>query len=265
MKPQTHLILPDVHFPYHDEHLLKAWLNDAEETKPAGVHILGDLLDCYTLSSFDKDPARKGTLQDEVDTAGDFLDKMRGAVGDTCVIRYSEGNHEHRLTRVLWGKAKELATIRRLSIPELLELRGLGVTYHGPQKPYQVGRLRFIHGDVASKRNWSVAPGGTTAAAIVRAKGQSVIMGHTHKMGHVSLQTWERLLEGFECGCLCRLDMDYVVGVPQWQQGWATVDFTRSGYYDVSFVRVCSQKPGSRRTLVYCGEELCTLPPAPIH
>ena len=264
MKPQTHLVLPDVHLPFHDKHMLRAWLQDVVATKPTAIHILGDLMDCYQGSGFDKNPARKATLQDELDEARILLEEIRDLAGNTCDIRYSEGNHEARLTKLLW-RSRELAPIRNLTIPQLLRLDDLNITYYGPKSPYRLGGLTFLHGDVVGKSNWGVSPGGYAATAILRSKGESVVMGHTHKMGHVCSQPWQGKLEGFECGCLCRFDLDYVVDVPPWQHGWAVIDFTHSGYYDVSFVRSCAKSPRSRRTLVFQGEELCTLPPAKVN
>lgn len=265
MKSHTRIILPDVHMPFHDPALLDCWLAFVRDARPQGIDILGDLIDCYHLSRFDKNPARKFSIQDEVDAAVEFLGKLRAAAPTNCDIRYSEGNHENRLTRVLWTQSKVLEPIRNLSIPALLGLSKLGIQYVKPETPYQIGRLWFLHGDLARKCNWAMSFGGTAAAACVKRVGGSVLMGHSHQMGHVSFRTWGHLLEGFECGCLCQFDMEYVVGVPQWQQGWAVVDFTPSGCYDVSFVRLVERDAKLARVGLFRGKELFVLPPAKMH
>lgn len=265
MKPCTRLVLPDVHIPFHDPCLVKAWLKHARDLKPSGVDIIGDLIDCYPLSRFDKNPLRKTNIQGEIDLAHEFLLELRHAVGDTCDIRYSEGNHENRLKRILWGRAKELAPLRNLDIPQLLSLRELGIRYFRPEAPYKIGRLWYLHGDLARKCNWSVSYGGAMASAVCKRIGASALMGHSHQMGHVCFNSWAGLAEGFEVGCLCRFDLEYLVGVPQWQQGWATVDYTPSGYYDVTFARVLAPSLDARRTIVFCGTELATIPKAKAH
>ena len=78
MKPECHVLVPDTHFPFQDQPLVNECLDFIQEVKPKGVHLIGDLMDCYPLSRFDKNPRRKHTIQDELDEAGEFLD---GEVG----------------------------------------------------------------------------------------------------------------------------------------------------------------------------------------
>ena len=255
---QTRIVLPDVHIPFQDKPLLNVWLRHAANLQPDGVDILGDVIDAFQLSRFDKNPARKHTIQDEADMAHAFLSQVRDAVGPTCDLRYSEGNHENRLTRTLWGKARELEPIRNLRIPQLLGLDKLGVVYHPSSLPYQLGGLTVIHGDVARKSNWSNAYGGSAAQAVCKVKHVNILMGHTHQMGHVCYRSWEKQIEGWECGCLCRFDMDYLVGTPQWQQGWAVIKLLPRNLFDISFVRVLDC--GKKRVIVHNGEildEIC--------
>lgn len=256
------LILPDVHVPFHDVHLTEAWLEFAAALDPEGVDILGDVLDCYTISRFDKNPARKASFQDEVDTARLLLERIR----ETCSrsdIRFTEGNHETRLRTMLWGRAKELADIRGLSIPALLHLGDLGIHYYEPHSPYVLNGVWIVHGDVARKANWSMSYGGSGAQAVAKRVGGSVIMGHTHQMAHVSYRTWGALHEGYECGCICQFDMDYIVGIPQWQQGWGVLHLIGKSAYHVEFVRCVDR--GSKRALIYRGEVIAKLPPAKKH
>jgi len=237
MKPQYRLILSDTHIPFMDQDLARTWLSHAATNQPDGIDIIGDLIDCYTISRFDKNPRRKTDLQVEVDKAHSFLKLMRTACPNAD-IRYSEGNHENRLERMLWSTAKHLAPLRNLSIPALMGLKDLGIRYFDPKTPYKIGNLYFLHGDVGRKQNFSKSAGGRNADAIARAIGGSVICGHSHQMGYSAFRSWERNLEGYEVGCMCEFDLEYVIGVPPWQQGWATVEFTQSGAYNVDFTRV---------------------------
>lgn len=243
MKPQTRLVLSDVHIPFDDPELIQVWLDMASSLQPDGIDIIGDLIDCYTISRFDKNPRRKHNLQDEITSACVLL----GAIRNVCPnadIRYSEGNHENRLERMLWSTAKHLAPLHCLSIPKLMGLKELNIRYFDPKAPYKIGNLYYLHGDVGRKQNFSKSAGGRNADAIARAIGGSVICGHSHQMGYSAFRSWERNLEGYEVGCMCRFDLEYVIGVPPWQQGWTIVDFTKSGLYRVEFVRVVETKTG---------------------
>jgi len=88
-------------------------------------------------------------------------------------------------------------------------------------------------------------------------------MGHTHQMGHISFRGWDQLNEGYEAGCLCHFDLEYIVGVPQWQQGWAIVKYPERFGYEVDFVRVLDR--GKRRVVIHEGKIIRTLPPAKKH
>jgi hypothetical protein len=259
----TRLVLSDVHFPFQDDELLKVWLHHLHELEPKGIDIIGDMLDCYCLSRFDKNPQRKADIQQEIDMARKFLEMMVNRAPKGCDIRYSEGNHENRLKRVLWGKSKDLASLRNLDIPQLLDLKGLGIRYYRPESPYRIRDLWYLHGDLARKSNWSMTAGGMGAKAVCARIRGSAIIGHTHQMGHVSFRGWDGLTEGYEVGCLCRFDLEYIVGIPQWQQGWAVVYFPPSGGHQVELVRVLDK--GRKRIVIAGGEVLDTIGPAKKH
>lgn len=258
------ICLSDCHFPFQDKPLVDLWLKFVKDQKPDGIDIMGDLIDCYPLSRFDKNPLRRHNIQEELGMARDFLKCLVKAAPKKCDIRYSEGNHENRLQRVLWGRAKELAPLHMLSIPELLSLQGVfNIKYYPPETPYRIGPLWYIHGDLARKSNWAMTCGGMGAKAVSQRVAGNVIMGHTHQMGYISFRGWEGLREGFEVGCMCRFNLEYIVGTPQWQSGWAVVDFPTPGTFDVSFVRVLEEK--RRRKVIYRGEVIGTLPPIKRH
>jgi hypothetical protein len=263
MKNQTRLVLSDLHMPFQSDELLTVWLHHLGILKPDGIDIIGDMLDCYTLSRFNKNPARKGDIQQEVDLARSFLEEMVRVAPSKCDIRYSEGNHENRLKQMLWGKVKELAPLRNLDIPQLLDLKSLGIRYYRPESPYRIRDLWYLHGDLARKSNWSMTAGGMGAKAVcARIRGNAII-GHTHQMGHVSFRGWDGLTEGYEVGCMCRFDLEYIVGMPQWQQGWAVVHFPKAGGHQVELIRVLDK--GRKRIVVAGGDVLATIGPAKKH
>lgn len=246
MNPNFHVVLPDVHIPFHDKWALRHWLQFVEDRKPGVIHIIGDLIDAYGISRYDKNPARKSSLQREVDLARAFLTELRRITPDAD-IRYSEGNHEDRLRKILWGRCKELAGIRCLDIPTLLGLDELGITYHRAGDAYSIGGILFTHGSVVRSE------AGQSARQTARRGGTSVIMGHTHRLGYSPQTTWTNTEEAWECGCLCRLDLDYLETLPNWQQGWLTITYLPSGP-DVQIARVVGRR-GHRRIL-YAGQEI---------
>lgn len=262
MKSQKRLLLSDAHIPFMDPELADIWIGQAKSIQPDGIDIIGDLIDCYTISRFDKNPRRKHNIQDEITGAIAFLTRIRKACPNAD-IRFSEGNHENRLERMLWSTAKHLAPLHCLTIEKLLELKSLDIRYYDPKAPYKIGRLYFLHGDVGRKQNFSKSAGGRNADAIARAIGGSVICGHSHQMGYSAFRSWERNLEGYEIGCICAYDLEYVIGVPPWQQGWASIDFITSGAYHVDFVRVVEYD--NRRILLNSQGTIAEIGPAKKH
>jgi hypothetical protein len=105
--------------------------------------------------------------------------------------------------------------------------------------------------------------GGMGAKAVMQRVRGNVLIGHTHQMGYVSFRGWNDLSEGYEVGCLCQFDLEYIVGVPQWQQGWAVVKYPKKGGFEVDFIRVLDR--GKKRLVIADGDVFATLPPAKRH
>ena len=241
----TRVVMPDLHIPFQDTKLLAAWFDFVEETEPDGIDVIGDLLDCYSLSRFDKNPERKNSFKDEVGWAWMTLAEMRERAPQ-AEICYSEGNHEERLRRLLWGNAKALAGLKGLSMPELLELDNVGAIWYPMGQPYKINDLWFMHGDIIRKH------AGNTARAQSDKTDGSVLIGHTHRMGYVPTSGWERVRDAYEVGHLTDVSqMEYITGVPNWQQGWAVVTFSK-GTHHVDFVRVVER--GNKRDIWFRGK-----------
>lgn len=86
---------------------------------------------------------------------------------------------------------------------------------------------------------WCVSvPNGTL---VVRRNGKTAITLNTHRLGayYRSDETGEKCW--FENGCLCRLDPDYVMGRPNWQQGFSVMHHWENRY-EVSQVRILRRR-----------------------
>lgn len=223
MRVSKTLVLSDIHLPFECK---EAWPLVLKKVVPAvqpdRIFLLGDIVDFYQVSDWDKDPLRLETLQEDLDYAVGELKKLRRAAPKAEFL-FMVGNHEHRLTRFLWRKAPQLASLRSLHLPELLRFDGLGVKE--VKAPYRIGHLHFFHGHELIKS------GGVNAArnVFVRAPGNSII-GHLHRMqAH-----FHRTLSGETYGvwlnpCLCNLNPGYIME-PQWMNG-----FTLVTHYDTVF------------------------------
>jgi predicted phosphodiesterase len=226
-KETTALLFGDTHVPHHDQRALNVVFAIAKETQPDVIVCMGDLLDCYSLSRWDKNPERKESVQDEIDLARVILAHLRVIAPHSRII-YLEGNHEDRLRRTLWnleGAASVLAQLTNvkaaLTWPALLGLDQLGiefVPYNQQSKHRFLPKFLVTHGTVVRSKS-------SQSAAGEHAKyGISGASGHTHRLGVY----YERDQNGdhvwVECGCTCDTDPEYAVA-PNWQQGCVFASF----------------------------------------
>lgn len=156
----------DLHIPYHDKKTIEVFIKFLQDVKIDKLVIAGDLLDFYELSTFDKDPKRKFTIQDEIDQCYEVLKEFKKYCPE---IHFIKGNHESRLKRFLW-KNPSLASIKVLELPKLLNMDTLGIEYHDFEYVYR--KFRFTHGTIVRQDS------GATAKAELLRYGGSMASGH---------------------------------------------------------------------------------------
>jgi predicted phosphodiesterase len=230
---ETILVIPDLHFPYEVRRAVQSCVRFGEQLKPDRVVLIGDVVDFYAVSRFDKNPLRKERLKDELHSAKEFFDYMQSTIPGKPKYDMLEGNHEDRLRKYLWRNAPEIADLGGTSVPELLGLASRGITWHPGTSPLHLGPLTLMHGNRIRKL------GGATAKAISDEREQTIICGHSHRQGWVPHTSAAGLRGGYEMGCLCDYrKLDYVDSVPNWQLGWGVVTLLGRNAYNVEFARV---------------------------
>lgn len=232
MSNSVEVVVSDIHVPYHDRRALNLTLDIIEKLRPNIVHVLGDLLDCYQSSRFLTDPTkRKASLAYELRLARGILDEIRQASPRGATLEVYGGNHEDRLRKAKWGKVPELADLPELTWPHLLQLRS-GEKWHPYSEVVRRGKLWLHHGDVIRKHS------GYTARALMVKTGGNVLCGHTHRLAHVYKTTWHGTFQGWENGCLCKLKPEYIIGPPDWQQGFSIIHFRNRGNFNVEQIHI---------------------------
>lgn len=209
---QTIAVIGDIHCPYHDPRAVKIAVKILKDLEPHRVILIGDVVDFYSISRYDKKPNRINDLQSDCDQTHDLLTEIVSA-STRSKYEYIEGNHENRLSRFLLTKAPELWSLRVLSVPELLRLGELGIEY---KHETRVGNMTATHGHFA--RNHS----GYTARAMAEGYG-TVIFGHTHRLGAHYRRDGRGEIAAFENGCLCGLTPEFITGVADWQHGFSII------------------------------------------
>jgi hypothetical protein len=222
-KRETVLTLSDFHAPFEDKKAVSVALKFTEYLKPK-IIVVHEVMDFYALSRFDKDPARKLSLQRDLDRGKAILKAIRKSSPGSRIILL-ESNHSKRLKSYLSSRAEELSCLKCLQIEELLGL-----------KPLRIDFLpSFVFRDVLFKHGSIIRPHSSyTAKAELDKEGMSGVSGHTHRLG----MHFKTLRGGkyvwIESGCLCRTDkVEYISGTANWQNGVSVVQFRKGSrhYY----------------------------------
>lgn len=239
---QTWAILNDLQIPFHDKHVLdRLVLPFVEELKPDGIILNGDVVDCYSISSFDRNPMTRASLAAEVRIAGHYMQRLA-----KCSPRriWIGGNHEDRVRRLVWNNpgllggldAKTRAkVVRVLDFPEMFGLGEYGFEWLPYGGHFMLGKLLVTHGSMVRRHS------AETGRAHLDKYGSSVIIGHTHR-GGVTYKTDVRGVHvAYENFCLCRLDPEWTQH-PNWQQGFAVVHVAPNGFFNVQQIPILKRR-----------------------
>ena len=226
----TALLYGDSHFPSQDDKALSVVEAIAEDAKPNVLIHVGDGLDAYHLSRFNKNPDRIHTVQDEIDAYRVHLEQMAQLCPDAR--RYAlEGNHESRLEKLLWSLPRDVEQLTNLTkVREvlrwsvLLDLETIGYTWVPLREQTRTAILpKFIvkHGVKIS------IDSAMSARREMKTHTYSGASGHSHRKG-VYYQGKGGVDRGnyvwIELGCTCDLNPEYAPDA-NWQSGCTVIHF----------------------------------------
>jgi len=222
----TIVFASDFHIPYEDKKVVKLFFKFLDLNKREIDYLIlgGDIIDFYSLSRFNKDPRRALEIQDDLDKVFDFMTTC-GRLVPNAKIKYLCGNHEKRLRTFKWSKVPEFAYLRCLEPEKLFRLNELDIEWIPKRWNYK--KLWFIHGDKLSRHS------GWTAQKMRAEYGTNVICGHSHRTGKSNRTDLSGNYGGWESGCLCDLNPEYMEGIADWQQGMSVVQYYRDKIFYV--------------------------------
>lgn len=168
------LLMPDVHLPYHHEEAFQCFLRVLAGGRWSKLIGLGDVADCYRVSSFDLDPRRVlRSFEDECREVRKGVSRVEAAAKAGCCkdLIMMQGNHEVRIDRYMVKRAPEMA----FAAQDWVSLLGLlNWETHPYKTSIQLGQLRITH---------DIERAGVYAARQSQLDmGCSVAFGHTHRL-----------------------------------------------------------------------------------
>lgn len=225
------LVVPDMHFPYHDKVVWTVILQAITALQPQNIVIIGDALDAYPISFHPKTPARRATLRDELAIADVELITLADACRGRRVI-YCEGNHEHRLERYLIQNAPALYGL--IDMPTLLKIEERGWEWVPYQDWIRIGKIAYSHEVGACGKN--------AAQQTLAAFGNNIVFGHSHRGGLVYSGTVDgerhvALNVGWG-GDADAVDYMHKARTREWQHGFGLVEQDATGAGWCQFVPV---------------------------
>jgi predicted phosphodiesterase len=215
MKSKLHVVLADIHYPEHDARAIKSVFEfmRAHRKQIASVTLLGDALDCQSLSRHTKGKPRlrkqRGYRTDIDGFKRDILDPIEKIVSPTeANLVYICGNHEDWIESELLDEMPELDGI--VNIPVVLNLDARGWNWYAIGEHVQIGRVILMHGD-------QIGSSVHVAKKMVESVNETCVMGHVHRVSSyskASLVTERRKWCGYTLGCLCTVAPSYAKNAP---------------------------------------------------
>ncbi len=190
MKIAVWLVIPDLHFPYHDLKYVKVVtaliriLKVRHGANFRGVIQLGDFGDFWQLSDYDRDPSRQANVLDDLLAYSAQLDLWEKELPEGASYYQLEGNHEDRLRRYIWRKAPDLLKLVK-SFPEVLRFAERNKRGHVAFKWFplsdwrgcKIGDTVFHHGHFYNKH---------VAVGNLDRYPTKLVTGHTHRVQFAS-------------------------------------------------------------------------------
>ena len=211
------LILPDIHIPFHCVDAVDIAIKAGKKAKVKWVLILGDMIDCYQLSRFMKDP-RERDFAFELHAAKEFLDYLQSQLPNAKII-YKQGNHEDRFERYLASNAPALIGVEEFRWEVLLGLHQRGIDWIPDKRVIYCGYLNLLHG-----HEYLGGGGISPARSIFLKANECSMVANFHRTSMFSKPTIrERPISCWSVGCLCYLHPDFLP-LNDWNQGFALVD-----------------------------------------
>jgi len=231
------LLMADLHIPYHSVDAINAAFSYGKRKEVNTIILNGDIMDCYQLSDFEKDP-RKRNFIEELDVTKEFLDTLQEEFPN-CVIYYKEANHERRVQRYLKIKAPELYGIPEFNLDVLLGLGARGIHWLKDKQYLKAGKLSILHGDEIGRGVFSPV---NFARTLFTKTKTNAIANHSHTTSEHS----ENALDGdpivcWSSGALCGLHPQWNP-INKWNHGAAHIRTNPDGTFKVFNFRIFNGK-----------------------
>jgi predicted phosphodiesterase len=212
-------VLSDIHFPYYDRVALNEAIKTIINYNPDCIILNGDIIDCYHLSSFEKDP-KKRSFKYELDMLKNFFVQLRELFPTQRII-YKIGNHEERYERYILQRIPEFLDMDLIKFENVVQAKEFGIEIVTNKRVMKVGSLNILHGH--EMRSGIISPVNIARGFYMRTKS-STLGGHHHRTSeHIEQNLNGEIIGCFSTGCLCDLTPAYMP-INSWNHGFSLVE-----------------------------------------
>lgn len=199
------LMLFDPHIPYHDIKALHLAIDHGVKNGCDTVLLGGDFIDCYEISSFEKDKTKR-SFKSELQLTKQFFSFLRFKFPKARIYA-KMGNHEERYERYIRKNASALDGIEDFELGNLLDFDKFGIDLIQGKQLARINSLAVVHGHEFGKSTFS--PVNVARGLYMRAKS-SAICGHSHQTSeHTEKDINGKLTTCWSVGCLSELNPEY--------------------------------------------------------
>ena len=226
-------IINDVHIPFYHKKNLTAVLQYLKSKEINGLLLNGDILDCYMMSNFLRDP-RMRPMEDEFNMLREFIDNLNSLFN--CPIYYKLGNHEERIENSVLRKVPELVHFvtfeNCLSEGGKFDLSEYKLTVIKDKRKVKfTNHHTILHGHEFG--GFFSNPVGVARWLFMKAK-TNASCGHSHrKSSYAERDLNDNTIETHSVGCLCDMNPKYRP-INNWDAGFAYVRRTENNNFKFS-------------------------------
>ncbi len=232
------LAISCAHVPFHDREVFAIIKQIIRDFRPDELHLLGDILDCFALSRFNKDLRRADEAKHELEIGAKLITELHNIKKDAKMFWY-EGNHEFRLMTIqqehpqlaeFYGGYLDILSLMKAKCDLPFPIKWIS---HTPLHWLIKDKFFITHGDpkldgMSYSQHSSYGEKNSMDKMMT-----SGIYGHSHRIGRHCRNHEE--IQGI--GCTCELNLGYTPG-RNWHHGFAIIyqknsDWCRAQVYRI--------------------------------
>lgn len=238
MKHKRGIIIPDQHFPIHDQSAVDVVLKAIKLIKPDTVINLGDVGEWESVSAWRYKKSKCPPLEyqlpyidEEIAKVNEGIDQFDRALDKVkCKNRYIlAGNHDEWLDFFV----ERYPYMKDYLFKKACRWDERGYKYLEYNRPLKIGKASFIHGAYATVYH---------AKKHLEAYGENIIYGHTHDVQRHTLTKLGGTIGAWSMGCLKDTSRDrnrWLRGrLHNWQHAFGIIDWFENGDFRLDVVEI---------------------------